>query len=691
MDSIIIIEQQVDPFREVAKDLSVTMGKGYVGDLDESLGHKRADLQKLYGINSTLAKENGTKDVRVNADYVDGTGVLDNSSYKVVDTFAGYATNDLSKIGIENIDITKLTSPDRSGMTDIQRATLSAADDVRQMFLGENLSEEFKVISKIVDRDLNYSLDGTTVMQGKLSTPVGSNTPGYVEKGTAALLLNNRDDLVKSHADIVTKWKDINEKMDVAMKNIDNELNGTNATLDSSKIREAYQAANDIFEGTLAKLKEYSGAGAEKLREAADCVAGKIITTNWNINYGLEPACASTVILAQLVHDYQTGVAVRNRLEEIWQQAKKTLESTSPTKECEHWHDIPAHREGNTWVGGGREQDHDSDPNPAYEAAVKAEAAALAAYNKFCEWMHATYKASDEYKKNINGYIDACKNFNAQSEKILGSTADNFVDMHDEIVKDFNDIEKNPEVTNITWWHKGDTVLHDDGYGHSYRLTREPSLGDDGLYHVYIAMCDENGEPIGPEIEVMDQRELGVLRKMAEKEATPTTPVPVTAPTRSSGGGGYSGGGGGNSNGGSTSPNPTPSPSPVPYPTPTPTPTPIPTPTPSPTPTKSNPTPEPTPTPTPTPTPNNDTPAPHTGLDVLQSNSSLVGIGALAGAIAAGGLGLASKKKENEENAETSEEKKEIDTNNSIESEKIESKESASLLENNQDTNVNTQ
>ena len=46
---------------------------------------------------------------------------------------------------------------------------------------------------------------------------------------------------------------------------------------------------------------------------------------------------------------------------------------------------------------------------------------------------------------------------------------------------------------------------------------------------------------------------------------------------------------------------------------------------------------------------------PHTGLDVLNSNSGLVGIGALAGALAAGGLGFASHKKE-KDNDESKEE-----------------------------------
>ena len=284
-------------------------------------------------------------------------------------------------------------------------------------------------------------------------------------------------------------------------------------------------------------------------------------------------------------------------------------------------------------------------------------------------------KKYDTFRTTFRGYVlpgaDG-KNTDIYNWVHSGNIAD-LVNNHDAIIHGFEDYDKMPVISNKSDYNRGDVVLYDDAHGYIYVVKGyDPLTGE-----LIIACYDRNGNQVGSDIKVMDQREItpiGGIKPISEEygsipetflidETVPDTEIPTTKPKIIIPG---------------TNPQPTipetkpipdntiPETKPIPDNTiPETRPVPETTVPPEITPTviiETTPPPPVPPTPGPTPTPSGPY-SPHTGLDAIygtgETKQSAAGLGALAGlAAGAAGLGLTGligdKKDEEEEEEEDS-------------------------------------
>ena len=446
-----------------------------------------------------------------------------------------------------------------------------------------------------------------------------------------------------------------------AFEGILNDLNSENNWMKSAdQLRGEVDQIKDEWKSLHDKMVDWAGEAGTAGYEAIQDIIGKFEVTMGNIENALIPACDAADNLKSKLDELKKEEATLKDLEQKEIEAKAKLAGTEKRKVIHH----EGSRDSKTgYMSDG--WDEVIDPTDEWKAANEAAEAATQAVEEQRTKMDKITLEALKYYYQIKNFQQALQTF---SSFFKGGSNSHFVADRNSVLafhdtgawkEYFEDYVNMPVITNLSDYHEGDVIVHDDAHGLAYVVTGafDPLTGT-----ITIGCIDKDGNRRGSDVTIWDQREIVPIKYVREYDkeykdypdkVKPTVPpteaktVPRTTPEPGPGGPGHD----------PEPPKPT-----SPPPTPT-TPPPVPTTPPTPaTPPLTMPPTKPY-VPGITPSTTIDYVAPHTGLDaVYQSNNnadtsqSSASLGALAGlAVGAAGLGLTGLMGEKEEKEEKEE------------------------------------
>ena len=311
------------------------------------------------------------------------------------------------------------------------------------------------------------------------------------------------------------------------------------------------------------QINEWSGSASKEDLATLQCINGKFEVTLGNITKGLSEACTKSKELFSKLQELKakeeavfalsgeapadadgfSGQFVERNLKQINEEITKKEEEIQqlqkeiklhnqnkqePTIPCQHTKYTDGKPDG---------KQHASDPNPKYEAWKNAlnqmqsslttkqeELTKLQEEKTAAEQEMAKLEAEREELlldvleyyydlKNLETTTSSFKDYftpgNEYYNKIHGADG-NFdlntvLSSHDDIVKDFQDYNRMPVITNLSDYKPGDVIAFDDAHGYVYAVTGEfdPLSGT-----IKIACFTKEGKQVGSEISIWDQREI---------------------------------------------------------------------------------------------------------------------------------------------------------------------------------------
>lgn len=494
------------------------------------------------------------------------------------------------------------------------------------------------------------------------------------------------------------------------------------------------QAIRSLVEELEAKFKAkhdemigWCGSAYDSSTSAVQCILGKFEVTMGNILQALEPSCSA---MSKFKEDLK---ALRDKEENELVPKKQDVDNALIEKEAaQSTYDgihVPRRKyDDGKCTNESEVRDAERRKSSAWDDFKAKEGT----YNTLNAELEELMNVMDEMLLNvvmeyfqIENYDKSVQTFasffglgNLKSKEYMIADKAALLQNHDAILTEFEDYSKMPVITNLSDYKVGDVIIFDDAHGYVYAVTGpfDPLTGT-----ITIGCFDRNGNKIGDDIVIWDQREIVPIKYVREYDpeiyegypdtfltTAPEAPIvppvddkpPVVKPPV-----------------GSTPPtNPTTPPTnPTTPPTnPTTPPTTPTTPPTNPTTPPTNPTTPPTspttpptsPTTPPTyitsppttwPTSPQNPYGPHTGLDAIYSSGdttqSSSGLGALAGlAVGAAGLGLTGlmDKDKDEEKDKEKEKDNEAEKENKEEEKKDEVKEETKEEQQEQTTEATT-
>ena len=446
------------------------------------------------------------------------------------------------------------------------------------------------------------------------------------------------------------------------------DLANKNWVIDSKNLRDEVDQIRNEFKKVHDDMVQWAGESASAAKEAILDILGKFEVPMGNIDRALVPACKAADDLFKKLEELKNAEVKLKELQAAEEKARITLLNTKEEETIYHYDKSSGKL---SWI--------ETKTTDAWKAAKKNLEAAEQAVEEQKTKMDGIMELALQYLYDIKHYQRYLKTFSDVLKSPWVASKEAVIAFHDtgawkEYLENYVNM---PVITNLSDYHEGDVIIHDDAHGYVYVVTGafDPLTGT-----IRIACIDRDGNRIGNEVTIWDQREIVPIeyvqsydkeyegyQKKYPKTVPETVPDTVQRSTPKPGGGG----GGNHDHDPSPSKNTTPEPITSAPPPITPPPTtphvPITQPHTMP-PTKPY-------VPGITPTTTIDYVAPHTGLDaVYQSNDkadttqSSASLGALAGlAVGAAGLGLTGlmgekeDKEKKEENIEKQEEKTEND------------------------------
>lgn len=503
-----------------------------------------------------------------------------------------------------------------------------------------------------------------------------------------------------------------------------NKVQDTDYKAKEEAIRSLVEELETKFKAKHDEMIGWCGSAYDSSTSAVQCILGKFEVTMGNILQALEPSCSA---MSKFKEDLKAlKEKEENELEPKKLEVKNAENEKNNAQSTYDGIHVPRRKyDDGKCTNESEVRDAERRKSSAWDDFKAKEGT----YNTLNAELEELMNVMDEMLLNVVMEYFQIKNFDSSVQTFasffgLGSGPDRsgmiaskaaLLQNHDAILTEFEDYSKMPVITNLSDYKVGDVIIFDDAHGYVYAVTGpfDPLTGT-----ITIGCFDRNGNKIGDDIVIWDQREIVPIKYVREYDpeiyegypdtfltTAPEAPIvppvddkpPVVKPPV-----------------GSTPPtNPTtpptnPSTNPTTPPTnPTTPPTNPTTPPTNPTTPPTSPTTPPTsPTTPPTyitsppttwPTSPQNPYGPHTGLDAIYSSGdttqSSSGLGALAGlAVGAAGLGLTGlmDKDKDEEKDKEKEKDNEAEKENKEEEKKDEVKEETKEEQQEQTTEATT-
>ena len=396
----------------------------------------------------------------------------------------------------------------------------------------------------------------------KLLNKTPEDIKGYSKTEFAAIHASTGQ---HSYKDSVETWKALHTEEEIAkerktrresyfegtnIQNIFNQIVGEKYDQYCSGLRSDVEALNGEFGDCKTVIDDYikGSTNAENI-ETLECLKGKFLALMANIDNRLEPICDAVQKLAGdngLMQQLQKGEQELVDLEKKVEAKKEEVAAAQ-----EDWKDalalnIPKTRPKTVYKLNGQEVSSDMVKAGAHiETIQEANEPQYGTWVSRCAELEGIYNQKktelEGLEKEVQSKVEALNDLQDQVFELLDDIRrydteiksakryindgnpeyewlhnengkydpEKMIRNHDAIMKDLQDFEKFPVITNKSDYKAGDVVFHDDATGNVYVITEEWDPIEDIMK---IQCIDKNGNIVGKEITLMDQREIAPIK-----------------------------------------------------------------------------------------------------------------------------------------------------------------------------------
>ncbi len=342
--------------------------------------------------------------------------------------------------------------------------------------------------------------------------------------------------------------------------------------MNAEKLKSEVEQLKTDFTKLHNELMEWSGSANAVAQEAIQCILGKFECTMGNIDAALLPSCeaadrlvANLDKLKEMNNKLNGGVgegqdATPGSLQGLLDAAKTNLDKVKTALDNLGPRPAAIKKEG--------DPDENGKPTVIYDDSAglewdKKKAQLEADLDKAQKEYDAQFKAVEDHKQEmdkllkdiiidyyqVKNLVQTVKSFKeyftegtARHSNLQGfiSSKDNaaLLKYHDLIVDDFENFKEMPVITPLSGhfeydegekryvvvdYQVGDVLIHDDAHGYVYAVTEpwDPLHGT-----IKIACFDKDGNRIGTDLTIWDQREIVPIRYVKEYDPELYEPYP---------------------------------------------------------------------------------------------------------------------------------------------------------------------